>query len=130
MMNMSVASSNPSGSVGVVGGSPGLRRVSAMGVNDKVDDGDSPGTGSSSWGGSNRRRLSSSTAANSGEIPATWCSPCSGEGCGMFLRERGTNWCEEIERGRPLFIVARGDRRARAGLVVVDGIGNYQRGQR
>src|SRR3954462_13584230 len=63
--------------VGVVGGSPGLRRWSATGAHDEVDDDDSPGTDSFSWGGSNRQLLSSSAAANSGEILATWCSPCS-----------------------------------------------------
>src|SRR4051812_8115305 len=76
-MNMSPASSNPSSSVGVVGGSPGLRRGSAMVANDEVDDGDSPGTGSSSWGGSNRWIPSSLAAAGSDEIPKMRCSPCS-----------------------------------------------------
>ena len=70
--------------VGVAGGSPGCWRGSARRVNDKVDDGDSLGTDNSSWGGSNRWRLSSSAAANSGEILATWCSSCSGEEVGWF----------------------------------------------
>src|SRR3954469_4326014 len=54
---------------GVVGGSPGRRRGSAMGENNELDDDDSPGTGSSSWGGSNRWLPSALAAAGSGEIP-------------------------------------------------------------
>src|SRR4051812_37497548 len=64
--------------VGVVGGSPGLRRGSAMGANNEVDDGEPPGTVGFSWGGSNQRPLSSSSAADSGQIPAMCCSPCFG----------------------------------------------------
>src|SRR3954471_24112962 len=70
--------------VGVVGGSPGFRRGSARRANDKVDDGEPPGTGSFSWGGSNRWLPSSPEAAGSGEIPVKCCSPCSGNGVRWF----------------------------------------------
>src|SRR3954470_23172787 len=66
--------------VGVVGGSPGLRRGLARRANDEVDDGEPPGTGSFSWGGSNHWLPSSPEAAGSGDIPARWCSPCSENG--------------------------------------------------
>src|SRR3954466_16431345 len=66
--------------VGVAGGSPGCRRGSARRANDEVDDGEYPGTGGSSWGGSNRWLPSSPEAAGSGEIPVMRCSPCSGNG--------------------------------------------------
>src|SRR3954464_6435511 len=65
--------------VGVCGGSPGLRRWSAIGANDEVDDGVSPSTGGSSWGASNRRRPSPPAAEGYGEIPAMLRSPCSGK---------------------------------------------------
>ena len=55
-----------------------------MGANDEVNDGEPPGNGSSSWGGSNQRLLFSSFAADFGEIPATCCSPCSGDEVGWF----------------------------------------------
>ena len=55
-----------------------------MGANDEVDHGDSPGTGSSSWGGSNRWLPSSPAAASSSQIPAMRCSPCSGSEVGWF----------------------------------------------
>src|SRR3954465_4200586 len=58
------------------GGSPGYWRGSARQANDEVDDGEPPGTGGFSWGGSNRWLPSSPEAAGSGEIPARWCSPC------------------------------------------------------
>src|SRR4051812_20330078 len=64
--------------VGVVGGSPGLRRGSARRANDEVDDGEPPGTGSFSWGDSNRWLPSSPAAAGSGEIRGLRWSPCSG----------------------------------------------------
>src|SRR3954471_5972408 len=56
--------------VGVIGGSPGFGRGSARRANDEVDDDESPGTGSFSWGGSNRWPPSSPAVAGSGEIPA------------------------------------------------------------
>src|SRR3954468_17669174 len=55
--------------VGVVGGSPGLRRWSATGANDEVDDGDPPGTDNFSWDGSNRRLPSPPAATGSCQIP-------------------------------------------------------------
>ena len=70
--------------VGVVGASPGLRRGSARRANDKVDDGEPPGTDSFSLGGSNRWLPSSLVAAGFGEILATCCSPCSGDEVGWF----------------------------------------------
>src|SRR4051812_33768228 len=70
--------------VGVVGGSPGLKRWSATGANDEVDDGNPPGTDNSSWGGSNQRLLSSSSTADSGQIPAMRCSHCSVGEVGWF----------------------------------------------
>src|SRR4051812_30020373 len=66
--------------VGVFGGSPGFGRGSTRRANDEVDDGEPPGTGSFSWGGSNRWLPSSPVAAGSGEISAMRCSPCSGNG--------------------------------------------------
>src|SRR4051812_15482714 len=66
--------------VGFVGGSPGLRRGSARWANDKVNDGEPPGTDSFSWGGSNCWPPSSPAAAGSGEIPAKCFSPCSENG--------------------------------------------------
>src|SRR3954467_1901271 len=72
--------------VGVAGGSPGCSRGSARRANDEVDDGESPGTGGSSWGGSNRWLPSSPEAAGSGEIPTRWCSPCSGNGVARSVR--------------------------------------------
>src|SRR4051812_11591822 len=70
--------------VGVMGGSPGLRRGSAMRANDEVGDGEPPGTGSFSWDGRNRRRPSSPEAACSGAILAMRCSPCSETEAGWF----------------------------------------------
>src|SRR3954468_9770911 len=58
------------------GGSPGYGRGSARRGNDEIDEGEPPGTGGFSWGGSNRWLLSSPAAAGSSEIPASWCSPC------------------------------------------------------
>src|SRR3954470_11504984 len=72
--------------VGVVGGSPGLRRGSARWANDEVDDDEPPGTGGFSWGGSNRWLPSSVAAAGSSEIPARWCSPCSENGVARSVR--------------------------------------------
>src|SRR3954469_10539857 len=72
--------------VGVVGGSPGLRRGSSRWANDEVDDGEPPGTGSFSWGGSNRWPPSSPAAAGSREILAMRCSPCSGNGVERSVR--------------------------------------------
>src|SRR4051812_329103 len=66
--------------VGVIGVSPWFRRGSARRANDEVDDGKPPGTGSFSWGGSNRWPPSAPAAAGSGEIPAKCCSPFSGNG--------------------------------------------------
>src|SRR3954468_4567909 len=63
--------------VGVIGGSPVFGPGSARRANDEVDDGEPPGTGSFSWGGSNRWLPSSLVAVGSGEIPAMRCSPCS-----------------------------------------------------
>src|SRR3954470_23481699 len=72
--------------VGVVGGSPGLRRGSARRANDEVDDGEPPGTGSFSWGGSNRWLPSSPEAAGSGDILANHYSPCFGNGVERSVR--------------------------------------------
>src|SRR3954471_15286722 len=72
--------------VRVAGGSPGCWRGSARRVNDEVDDGESPGTGGFSWGGSNRWLPSSTEATGSGEIPARWCSPCSENGVARSVR--------------------------------------------
>src|SRR5215216_7375193 len=72
--------------VGGAGGSPGYGRGSARRANDEVDDGESPGTGGFSWGGSNRWLPSSPEAAGSGEIPAGWCSPCSENGVARSVR--------------------------------------------
>ena len=55
-----------------------------MGENDEVDNGEPPGTGSFSWGGSNRWLPSPPAAAGSGQIPAMRCSPCSGTEVGWF----------------------------------------------
>ena len=79
MPEQDAASSNPSAVSRGLRWPPGLRRWSAMGANDGVDDDDPPGTGGSSWGGSNQWRPSPPAAARSGEIPVTWCSPCSGD---------------------------------------------------
>ena len=68
------------------GGSPGYGRGSARRANDEVNDGDPPGTGGFSWGGSNRWLPSSSAAAGSSEIPARWCSPCSENGVARSVR--------------------------------------------
>src|SRR3954463_5363816 len=70
--------------VGVIGGSLGFRRGSARRANDEVDDGEPPGTGSFSWGGSNRWLPSSLVEVGSGEIPAMRCSPCFGTEVGWF----------------------------------------------
>src|SRR3954466_6018929 len=67
-------------------GSPGYRRGSASRVNNEVDDGEPPGTGGFSWGGSNRWLPSSPAAAGSSEIPARWCSPCSENGVARSVR--------------------------------------------
>src|SRR3954468_6449906 len=72
--------------VRVAGGSPGCWRGSARQANDEVDDGESPGTGGFSWGGSNRWLPSSPEAAGSGEILARWCSPCSENGVARSVR--------------------------------------------
>ena len=68
------------------GGSPGYRRGSARRANDEVDDGESPGTGGFSWGGSNRWLPSFPVAAGSDEIPTKCCSPCSGNGVARSVR--------------------------------------------
>src|SRR4051812_10114202 len=72
--------------VGVVGGSPGLRQGSTRRGNDEVDDGEPLGTGSLSWGGSNRWPPSSPEAPGSGEILARGCSPSSGNRVAQSVR--------------------------------------------
>ena len=57
-----------------------------MRANDEVNDGESPGTGGFSWGGSNRWLPSSLEAAGSGEILVKHCSLCSGNGVARSVR--------------------------------------------
>src|SRR3954463_10466523 len=73
--------------VRVVGGSPGFRRGSARRANDKVNDGEPPGTGSFSWGDSNRWLPSSPAGAGSGEILVKCYSPCSRNGVARSVRK-------------------------------------------
>ena len=80
------ARTKPSAAVRGARGSSGYGRGSARRVNDEVDDGEPPGTGGFSWGGSNRWLPSSPEAAGSGEIPAGWCSPCSENGVARSVR--------------------------------------------
>src|SRR4051812_27878523 len=68
------------------GGSPGCWRGSARQANYEVDNGESPGTGGFSWGGSNLWLPCSPEAAGSGEIPARWRSPCSENGVAQSVR--------------------------------------------
>src|SRR3954468_14405479 len=68
------------------GGSPGYGRGSARRAKEEVDDGEIKGGGASSWGGRNRWLPSSPEAVGSGEIPAGWCSPCSGNGVARSVR--------------------------------------------
>ena len=72
--------------VGVVGGSPGLRRGSARRANEVEDDGGSPGTSGASWDGLDQRRPSPPEAAAPAAIPALWCSSGSGWRWGVSVR--------------------------------------------
>ena len=80
------ARTKPSTASGGAGGSSGYGRGSARRANNKVDDGDPPGTGGFSWGGSNRWLPSSPAAVGSSEILARWCSPSSENGVVRSVR--------------------------------------------
>ena len=77
---------NPNAAGGGRRGITGAQERVGEAANNKVDDGEPPGTGSFSWGGSNRWLPSSPVAAGSGEIPAKRCSPSFGNGVERSVR--------------------------------------------
>ena len=76
---------------------------------DVVDDGEPPGTGGLSWGGSNRRRRLRRLHGSGDEIDGLWWLIEKGRWSRRLSEMRGARWCGRIERGSaPFIMVERG----------------------
>jgi hypothetical protein len=75
-------------------------------LDEVVDDGELPGTGGLSWGGSNRRRASAAAYGSEASIERRWWLMSTVEWLRRSREKRGVLRCEEIEEWRPLFIMA------------------------
>jgi hypothetical protein len=73
-----------------------------------VDDGGSPGTGGSSWGGSNRRRASAAITGSGVAIERRRWLIEAVEWLRWSSEKRGRRWCAQMAQGSALFIATRG----------------------
>jgi hypothetical protein len=69
-----------------------------------VDDGGSPGTGGSSWGGSNRRRASAAITGSEASIGRRRWLIEAVEWLRWSSEKRGRCWCAQIDEGSAPFI--------------------------
>ena len=77
-------------------------------LDDVVDDGEAPGTGGSSWNGSNRRRASAAITGSEASIGWRQWAMSRVEWLWWSSEERGRRWCAWIDAGRSPFIGTRG----------------------
>jgi hypothetical protein len=77
-------------------------------LDEVVDDGEAPGTGGSSWNGSNRRRASAASGGSEASIGRRRWLMSTVEWLRWSSEKRGRCWCAQIDEGRSPFIGARG----------------------